>query len=282
MSPRFSSSILVWTLVLSGLANAQQFVSVRRHDGQAVVLAAYQPKTEICRGVAVISHGAGGSEKGYAYLGELLASLGYHAVVPGHLQSGPRALRDLMQGRGLAAALAALVVDPDAYRGRFMDIAAARHWARASCPGQASILVGHSMGAATVMLEAGAHNQLGLTGDATFDAYVALSPQGSGPIFPPGAWSGMRRPLLMITGTRDDELGGKPWQARTESYANLPTGCKWMGVIDGATHMHLAGRGLPSQTETLIAQLITAFLAGGERGDCRAPPALTGVDLRSK
>lgn len=222
-------------------------------------------------------------KKAMAIWGEMLASLGYHAVVPGHAQSGPRALRDLMQGWGLAAALAAMVVDPpDAYRGRFMDITAARQWARASCPGQASILVGHSMGAAAVMLEAGARNQLGLTTDATFDTYVALSPQGSGPIFPPGAWSGMRHPLLMIIGTRDDELGGSPWQARTEPYANLTTGCKWLGVIDGATHMHLACRGLPGQTETLIAQLFAAFLAGGERGDCQALPAIPGMDTRSK
>ena len=144
------------------------------------------------------------------------------------------------------------------------------------------MLVGHSMGAATTMMEAGARNRLGMAGANTFDAYIALSPQGVGSIFPPGAWSAIDRPVLSITGTRDDELGGGSWRTRTEPYANMPPGCKWLAVIDGATHMNLAGNGMSRQTQALAVQVIGAFLEGVRQGDCRAPAKQVGIDVQAK
>ena len=184
----------------AGPGLAQQAASFRRADGATVPARIYSPTADSCRGIAVISPGAGGSERGLAYLGSGMAAQGYLAVVVGHEESGLRALRQHMRGRGLQQGLARLITDPKAYEARFMDIAAAAHWARARCPAPESVLLGHSMGAATVMIDAGATNKLGVTGTTPFDVYVALSPQGVSTIFPAGAWHGIEQPVLTITG----------------------------------------------------------------------------------
>ena len=138
------------------------------------------------------------------------------------------------------------------------------------------------MGAITALIEAGARNTLGLTGTRSFAAYIALSPQGTGSIFPPDAWSELRRPVLSLTGTRDNELGGADWTTRTQPFQNMPPGCKWLGIIDGATHMNFAGKGRSRRTELLGTRAIAAFVNGIERGDCRAPRLPRGIELRTR
>jgi len=280
-----SSSSRILGVILAGLlgtAHAQEPLLVERQDRTSAPAIAYAPASPTCRGIALISPGAGGSEQGYRYLGETLSALGYLAVVMGHPESGRRALREHVRGTDLREGLADLITDPNAYRGRFMDIAAARQWARVRCAEGESLLVGHSMGAATVMMEAGARNRIGVRGNDAFDAYIALSPQGPGSIFPDDAWSRVRKPMLLLTGTRDTELGGASWESRTEPFRNMPPGCAWLGVIDGASHMNLAGRGASRATEATIARTIDAFLAAVRRGDCRPPGRLEGLALTTK
>ena len=153
-------SAVAFLLLVAGAAFGQEVVSLTRQDQKTVPVTAYSPKSAGCRGVAIISPGAGGSEKGYQYLGEAMSSLGYLSVVVGHQESGHRALREHLRGNGLRDGLAALITDPDAYRGRFMDIVASKRWAQSKCNTGESVLIGHSMGAATVILEAGAETNL--------------------------------------------------------------------------------------------------------------------------
>jgi predicted dienelactone hydrolase len=277
---RLAVSALI--IVTSNKALAQEAIRLRRQDQREVFASSYPPKLSSCRGVAVISHGAGGSEQGYRYLGEALSGLGYHAVVVGHPESGGRALFKHLRGNGLSDGLAKLTTDSSAYRGRLMDIAAAKEWARGWCRAPESLLIGHSMGAATVMMESGAHNNLGIHGEDSFDAYIALSPQGVGAIFPEHAWSSIKKPVLLITGTRDNELGKKSWKTRLEPFHDMPPGCKWLAVIDGASHMNLAGRGFSRHVEGLSIQTIEHFLTALRRGDCRPPPAAKGLELSTK
>ncbi|MFY7866708.1 alpha/beta hydrolase family protein [Roseateles sp.] len=269
-------------LLMTGAAVAQETISLSRQDQQAVTVTAYAPKRAGCQGIAIVSPGAGGSEKGYPYLGEAMASLGYLALVIGHRESGRDALREHMRGHGLRAGLSELITDPKAYRGRFMDIAAAKAWASSRCNAPESILIGHSMGAATTMMEAGARNKLGVKGADRFSAYIALSPQGAGTIFPRNAWSDIKRPVLSITGTRDNELGGASWQTRTEPFQDMPAACKWLAVIEGATHMNFAGNGISRRTETLSTQVIADFLEGMRRGDCKPMLQSQGLEIQSK
>ncbi len=274
------AALLVLTVPAAG--RAQQSASFPRADGATVPARVYRPSIDSCRGIAVISPGAGGSERGLAYLGRGMAAQGYLAVVVGHQESGLRALRRHMRGRGLQGGLAALITDARAYEARFMDIAAARHWAAARCPAPEAVLLGHSMGAATVMIEAGAANKLGVTGTTAFDVYVALSPQGVSTIFPAGAWHGIDKPVLTITGTRDEELGGLPWQTREQPFEDMAPGCKWLGVVDGASHMDLGGRGRSTPTERLTVQTIGEFLSAVHAHDCRLPPTTRGITLQGK
>jgi hypothetical protein len=132
------------------------------------------------------------------------------------------------------------------------------------------------------MMEAGARNKVGIRGARSFAAYIALSPQGAGPIFPENAWTDIRQPVLMMTGTRDDELGGASWKTRTEPFAGMPAGCKWLGVIDGATHMNFAGNGRSRRTEALVRGTIGEFLQGIRRGDCRHRTTQRGIDVRTR
>lgn len=279
------SAFLLFSASVSS-ADAPEKIQLIRQDKVSAHAIAYSPRITPCRGRAIISPGAGGSEEGYRYLGEGLSSLGYLAVVVGHPESGRRSLiekiwRNGVRG-GLHDGLVALTTDPSAYRGRLMDSAAASQWARARCEASESLFVGHSMGAATVMMEAGAQNLLAVTGSDSFTAYIALSPQGTGAIFPPRAWEGIKKPVLLLTGTRDIELGKKSWQTRTEPFENMRPGCKWLGVVDGATHLNLAGRGFSRRVEASVLQVIGTFLNGIRSGSCSNAGRLSGVELRSK
>lgn len=276
-------ALLAGAWAAAGPALAQDAETLPRADGEPVRVVAYAPAQGPCRGVVVLSPGAGGSEQGLARLGEGLAALGRLAVVVGHRESGLPVLRERSrEAGGLEAGLAALIADPAAYRARFMDIAAARAWATTRCSGAPAVLLGHSMGAATVMIEAGARNRLGLSGGNGFSAYIALSPQGPGSIFPTKAWGDIRGPVLSITGTRDRQLGGEGWEHRTLPHADMAPGCKWLAVLDGATHMNLGGVGLAGRTQAALLTLVAAFLDGVQRGDCAAPPAPPGVTLQVK
>jgi hypothetical protein len=191
-------------------------------------------------------------------------------------------LRERTLQNGLRRGLAELITDPVAYRGRLMDVEAATRWAGDQCESSVSILVGHSMGAATAMISAGASNHLEANGTNVFSAYIALSPQGAGLIFPENAWSAIKAPMLMVTGTRDTELGGRSWETRTEPFKRMPEGCKWLGIIEGATHLNFAGIGMSRSVEVLTAQTIGAFLDGVHRGDCRLEKPIDGIDVYTK
>lgn len=291
MTPRSTRPIRLAALLLVTLAlaiqspvpaRAQETVSLTRQDQRVVAAIAYAPKAAACRGVAVISHGAGGSEQGYRYLGEALSGLGYLAVVVDHPESGREVLREYVRTNRVVEGLTDLIARPSAYVARFIDIAAARTWARGRCDGPETILAGHSMGAATTLLEAGAKNRLGLTGSDAFDAYIALSPQGPGSIFPPDAWQNIRKPVLSITGTRDGALGAQSWETRLAPFANLPGGCHWQLVVQEATHMHFAGTGGSARTEALVLPVIAGFLDGARRKDCAPIATGAGAALQTK
>jgi dienelactone hydrolase len=271
---------------------AQKQISVPRSDGRTAPLLVYSPATAEtgCAPLAIISHGAGGSESGYRYLAVALSQDGYTTIVMGHRQSGLQALRRDIREYGLLAGVRALVADPQAEQARLLDVGAALEWADGQCAAPFRVLLGHSMGAETVMLEAGARNTIGVSsppaGQDRFDAYVAMSPEGPGIVFPEGAWRGIRKPVLILTGTRDRSLQGGP-QARQIPWHDLPGDgarkCQWMGVIKGARHMNFAGSGLGANyVDTMVTQTIRSFLAGVRARGCTLPAPRTGLTLQAK
>ena len=62
----------------------------------------------------------------------------------------------------------------------------------------------------------------------------------------------------------------------------MPAGCKWLGVIEGATHMNFAGIGRSRSVEAMTAQTIGAFLEGVHRGDCRLEKPIDGIEIDTK
>jgi len=147
--------------LIAATAQAGEPLQLPRPDGSQTPLQVYRPAGE-CRAVAVLSHGAGGSEQALAYLAEALQQAGWLALVPGHRESGRQVLRGEIRREGLRDGLLALTTDAAAYRARLEEIGTALHWGRGQCAGRFAVLLGHSMGAATVMLEAGAANRLGV------------------------------------------------------------------------------------------------------------------------
>jgi predicted dienelactone hydrolase len=275
----------------ASLLTAQQRFTVPRSDGHSTPLMLYPAVGAAagCAPLAVISHGAGSSEGGYRYLAQGMAQQGFTTLVMGHAESGFNALRNDVRQYGLMHGLDALVADPIAEGDRLLDVDAALKWADGQCQAPFRVLLGHSMGAETVMLEAGAKNIVGVTsppaGQNRFDAYVALSPEGPGVVFSQNAWNGIRKPFLILTGTKDRSLKGGP-KARLAPWANLPgtaSHCQWEGVIDGAKHINFAGNGPGSdKVETKVTQTIASFLAGVRNSGCALPAPAVGMTLKAK
>jgi len=274
---------------------AQRTVSIPREDGHATPLMIYEPSGagKQCAPLALISHGAGGTERGYRYLAEAMAKMGYEAVVMGHRESGPGVLGSSVMAQGVQRGVQQVVEDRNAETARLRDVGAALKWADAQCKAPDKIpfrvLLGHSMGAETVLLEAGARNQIGVTsppaGLKRFDAYVALSPEGPGIVFPDRAWTDVRVPVLMLTGTLDREIQAGP-EERLIPWKEMPGakgGCQWLGVIDGARHMNFSGNGVEAEKVTaLTVATIDSFLASVRGGRCSLPPAKAGMVPTSK
>ena len=262
---------------------AQELVQAPRPDGAKTPLRVYTPSATGCAPLALISPGAGGSEDGYKYLAEGLRDDGWRAIVMGHKESGRAALRsDMRQAGGIKNGVRELVDDPGAYNAREMDIKAALDWADTTCKAKYRVLIGHSMGARTVMVEAGAKNNLGVVGLHRFHAYVAISPDGPDPMFPEHAWTELSKPMLILTGTRDRSLATGSYESRTIPYQDIPAGCKWLGVIDGATHLNFAGVGFAGPTERLTLLETTAFLDGLRAGKCGTPVQSDGIVVKNK
>ncbi len=271
-------------LFLAGTTQAQQHVEVPRADGAKSPMIVYEPATtKGCAPLVLLSHGAGGSEeRGLRYLGKTLARDGWRAIALGHRESGMPVLRKDMRAEGFHNGIAALVTDADAYKARFMDIDAALKWSEAQCHAPYKVLAGHSMGAITVVLEAGARNKLGLSPHGAFDAYVALSPEGPGIVFPNDAWQPIKAPMLLITGTKDKGLDGD-WTWRAQAFDGLGRGaCRWLAVFDGATHMNFGGLDFGDRYKTRVASLVTQYLGGLRGGRCPDLAATAGITLRSK
>lgn len=280
MTAHCTSNILIFGLFMSiGHLQAAEPLRIARADGNTIAIRDYAP-TGACKGTAVLSHGAGGSENGLAYLAGYLQKQGWHALVIGHQESGRSALRAKIPGLDVKAGLTALISDEKAYLARFADIQSALAWSRTRCQNPFTVLIGHSMGAATTMLAAGAKNRLGLDTRIAFDAYIAMSPQGVGRIFPNHAWSSITAPVYSLTGTEDRELDSD-WRSRLTPYQSMPSGCKRLGIIEGANHMAF-GRGGSSAQEALITASILDFLNDVKTKNCLHPFRAPGIVVESK
>ena len=284
--------IALFGLVLSGCGSgwAQRQVEAPRGDGKLTPFLVFAGKGDGggCAPLAIFSHGAGGSERGYRYMADALSGMGYTTIMLDHRESGMQPLLKDMRAEGRKG-IEKLVVDPSAEQDRLLDVGAALAWADKQCKAPFKVLLGHSMGSITTMLEAGAKDQIGVAappaGQDRFDAYVALSPEGPGVVFADGAWKKIRKPMYTLSGSLDRGLSGGP-ETRLIPWKEMPatsSGCHWSGYLEGATHMSFGGRGMEQgKLDPVITGSIGDFLQGVQSGRCTLPAARPELKLEAK
>jgi pimeloyl-ACP methyl ester carboxylesterase len=251
-------TVLVLLATPAWSQSAANVVELPREGGGAtrVHLSGERPG---CPDTIVLSHGFGGDPARGGALAAHLAAAGWRVAAIAHAESGPPALRRVLFAEDRRAALVAAATDPAAHAVRRRDLHAALAFLTRECRPRRLVLAGHSMGAMTTMIEAGATPRFGGRGQDRFDAYVAISPQGIGSIYAPGAFARVTKPVLMITGTRDEGMDGD-WTTRLSAYEALPAGQKRLAILDGAGHLALGGNRDP--VAATLARLIDAFARG--------------------
>jgi predicted dienelactone hydrolase len=199
----------------------------------------------------LFSHGAGGSRQGVTEIGRVWAAHGYVVVAPTHSDSNALRRRSgepatPPPGGGEASGQ----VDP---KGRAQDLRfLLDHVAlleekvpalKGRIDGAATGVAGHSMGATTAQLLAGARaRDTADLADARPLAFVVLSPQGENQLLSADAWRGIKRPMMVLSGTQDQGVGGKPPEWRKASFQKSAPGDKYLVFIEGATHQSFTGR----------------------------------------
>ncbi len=196
------------------------------------------PRAKGSAPVILWSHGMYGSKDNYQPLAAFWAAHGYVVIQPTHADS----LKNGMQSR----------------------IKAFRAWT--SRPGDVSFLIeslgtigkklpvkpdkerigmgGHSFGAHTTMLVGGTKTYRLFRKAKTYTdkrpkCLLLVSPQGVGGLLREDSWSDMKRPALLITGSKDGDPFGdkkKTPQWRLAAYERSTPGNKYLAFIDGATH----------------------------------------------
>ncbi len=250
-----------------------------RADGATTPVKRYGPQTG-CGPAMIISHGFGGDENGNSGLATAMAAQGWRVIVMGHRESGKEAFRGAIFSGSPKQGILDATTTPPRHRARFLDLDAAIADMTRICRPAKFVLAGHSMGAMTTMLEAGAVGRFGRFGSNRFDAYVAISPQGIGYTYERGAWSGVSKPVLMITGTRDQASDGG-YETRLSAFDGLPQGFKRFATIPNAGHLVLAANGYNGVTKA-IAALTLEFLNAVGKGRSLPPSTLRGIDIRDK
>lgn len=246
--------------------------------------------------VIVFSHGLGGSQWGYGYLGSYWAAHGYVSIHCTH----PGSDWLLWDGQGMRTGLGNLrkaLVDPRVYADRPLDLSfILDHLGllEEKVPALAGRLdrtrvavAGHSLGAHTALAMVGLRAD-GRGADPRPRACLALSPPGPEAEAPGGSGAGIARPVLAITGSDDEQPleSGHGLEWRLETWAALPPGGKYLLVIPGAKHLTFAAGGMGVRADPahldLVQRASTAFWDAWLRGDGSSLAAPSGLPAGSR
>jgi len=199
----------------------------------------------------VFSHGFGGTKDGYEYLGRGWAQAGYVVVFPTHPGSdhaalGLRALRTARDPIASFKLQMDRVQDISFVLSSLDVIEQAVPELKGKIDKKRIGVGGHSMGAGTALLEAGATASTpGSQGKSFRDnrvtAVVAMSPQGAGEEgFDEHSWDDLHIPIMTMSGTQDFGVGGESASWRQEAFAHMPSGDKYQVMVQGARHLSFA------------------------------------------
>jgi len=253
-----------------------KYFRVDGHTVEANILPVPGPS---CAPLAIVSHGLGGTKDSNAQLAMALNRAGYRVIVPTHAESGPRQLFSSLRpsAGGFVSGVSKAASSTEAHRYRMADLTAILAVEDRRCKLPVKLLAGHSMGARTTLLEAGAKSSTGIEGRDRFDIYVAVSPEGEGTeFFPSGSMRPVRKPTMVITGTLDNSVDG-PFQTRLSTYQAIPSEKKRLAIINGANHLDLGGRS--DAIGTMVGTLATEFAMQIKPGPWGPAPRHFGVAI---
>jgi predicted dienelactone hydrolase len=239
--------------------------------------------------VVVFSHGLGGSRLSYSQLGRHWASLGFIAVHLQHVGSD----RAIWTASGLAV-LSSLksAASPDNAINRARDVSFAidqlslEPKLASRVDPQRIAIAGHSFGANTALLSAGAQFKVDgkaqAFGDPRIKAAIILSPPSvpanQDPIM---VYNPIRIPTLHLTGTRDDTpIPGLSTMAnqRSEAFDSMVATPRYLAIYEGGRHSMFHDRTMDKTSadiKTSTKELTTLFLRSTLLADDEAKLALS-------
>ena len=239
----------------------------------------YLPPSEGPAPVVLFSHGLGGSRMGSAYLAEHWARRGYLTVFLQHPGSdvdvwqNERPLRRMAALRRAANAQNLLLRVADV-RATLDQLEAWNADEGHPLHGRVDMdhvgMSGHSFGAVTTQAVSGqtiGARQFALLTDPRIDAAIIMSPSSPRQGSPEQAFSKVKIPWMLMTGTNDvAPIGDADMESRLAVFPALPPGDKYEVVLDGAEHSAFTERALPGDSQPrnpnhhrVILALSTAF-----------------------
>lgn len=237
-----------------------QTIDLTVHDrgrNRDIPIRVYLPVSRKPAPVILFSPGLGGSRTGYAYLGRHWAGRGYVTVVLQHPGSDNHVWQDVPPAQRMSALRAAANLKNFLARARDVPavLDALTGWDRAASRalrGRMNLsevgMSGHSFGAWTTEAVSGErYGRLSFT-DPRIKAAIALSPSSPRRQSPQQAFSAVRIPWLLMTGTNDNApIGPSDVASRLKVFPALPPGSKYQVVFKGAKHSDFSDRPLPGE-----------------------------------
>jgi len=249
--------------------------------------------------IILFSHGLGGSRDNNPYLGNHWAKRGYIVVFIQHPGSDESVWKEKKLGQRMGAMKQAASVENFMSRNKDIPVVidALTVWnSDKTNPlhGRFDLkhigMSGHSFGAVTTQSVAGqsaARGKVSFT-EPRLSAAVMMSPSPPALGDPAMAFSSIKIPCLLMTGTLDDSpIGNSQATDRLKVFPNLTGAPAWQVVFDKATHMSFGERDMKGNSETEnryhkpILALTTAFWDSQLRSDKTAKAWLKGSGARS-
>ena len=250
--------------------------------------------------VIVFSHGFGGNKDSFATVSRHWAGHGYVVIQPTHAdglgrRDGDRSAGGPTRGRLRAGGLVAGLNDPDRIADRVSDLVlildSLTEIVKATPGLEGRIdatrigVGGHSFGAYTAMLIGGVTVDLGGKKGRSFrdqrvTCILPISAQGTGQQgLTRASWAGLTIPMMTMTGTRDQGVGGQGVEWKKEPYTFSPPGSKYLAVIDGANHLSFGGGlGARSSDVTDVVKLTSTLFWDAFLKDSQAAQAYLQSD----
>lgn len=222
-------------------------------DDAPLPLKAYLPSGSGPFPIVVFSHGLGGSRDGFAYLARHWASHGYVCLHPTHndtaaIAANPKA--GVRKQRASSARRATRLQDIRLVLDALEKLPSTRpEFADKLDPSRIG-LAGHSAGAFTVQITAGAKPAAASTRASTppdprIKAVMAISGRGIGRGgFTADSWSALKLPFMVVTGGRDTGVGyfgDQTPERRTDAFRHAPPRDKYLLFIEPANHSSFGG-----------------------------------------